>query len=574
VGLPVVLLVGLAARSNHAEWGSEDDEGGPAAALFAARADLAEIVHAKESMRAAMIERFAASRAVSEIEPTKRFRNPELRPLFQMLLRHSDWHVVHRALLALERMDDASAFPKALALLRHAEPRIREKAAIACLTLWERAAATPGVVPNDVAAAIASLLATEGDPQVRSSLEAMARRAAGILVVDKVADEVRVADPDGLVWTPLLCGMGEAKRVAPAYEAQFKERTSDTSAATLPVAVRWTLPLLGFGREEVPRGFALQPFGHVRNHGATYHTGEDVGAFLDGAGLYACADGIVRLVYTGSDMGTEIVVEHRLTERELVTVLYMHAAGVVFVRAGDHVAAGQLMGSMGLGLSFENGGHFAHLHLGVYPGPFRDRHNYGYSPVSWGLRDWYDPAIVLPEWVERTRPPVDDVGFVVPSLAPVAALVRGGQYAKALAKVDAALASPPIDPGAQADAQRIRKALVAAGPGVVARATAWRERGFPTEARALLAREARRLAGVPGGDEPEKVGAAWDADPAFARDLAAEAAFVQATSDEAPLLERGNVDSAVELWERVQDECAGTCLALRVQSRLFQRATR
>jgi murein DD-endopeptidase MepM/ murein hydrolase activator NlpD len=65
------------------------------------------------------------------------------------------------------------------------------------------------------------------------------------------------------------------------------------------------------------------------------------------------------------------------------------------VKAGDRVAAGQLLGSMGLGFSFENGGHFAHLHFGVYPGPFQPRHNYGYKPASEGLSDWIDPAAFL-----------------------------------------------------------------------------------------------------------------------------------------------------------------------------------
>jgi hypothetical protein len=54
---------------------------------------------------------------------------------------------------------------------------------------------------------------------------------------------------------------------------------------------------------------------------------------------------------------------------------------------------------MGLGYSIENGGHFAHLHLGLYPGPFQVTHNYGYKPAKDGLADWIDPAKALKEWI-------------------------------------------------------------------------------------------------------------------------------------------------------------------------------
>jgi hypothetical protein len=59
---------------------------------------------------------------------------------------------------------------------------------------------------------------------------------------------------------------------------------------------------------------------------------------------------------------------------------------------------------MGLGYSFENGGHFAHLHLGMYPGPFQPDHNYGYKHASEGLDDWLDPSVVLKDLVARNPP--------------------------------------------------------------------------------------------------------------------------------------------------------------------------
>jgi murein DD-endopeptidase MepM/ murein hydrolase activator NlpD len=103
-------------------------------------------------------------------------------------------------------------------------------------------------------------------------------------------------------------------------------------------------------------------------------------------------------------MGTLLVVEHHRAAKELVNAVYMHGGLQVFVEAGEKVTAGQLLGTQGLSFSIENGGHFAHLHLGLYPGPFSLTHNYGYKPASAGLDDWLDPAKVLPEWIAANPP--------------------------------------------------------------------------------------------------------------------------------------------------------------------------
>ncbi len=559
----LALFLALPGGRAEAGWGTDINPGTGPALFESIRADVAAIVKAPEARRAALIASFASGKAADAIEAVKRLRNPELRPLFHALLDDADWHVAHRALLALERLEDAAALPKALARLGHAEPRMREKAAITCLRLWDR---DPKAVPADAATTVASRLAAEGDAHVRACLEALERRIAKKLVVEKVSDEVRVTGPDGLVFTPFLEGIDKAQAVAPGYASKPVHRAGGGSAAKLPVAARWTTPLLGFGAEEVA-GTSLQPFANLRNEGKTYHTGLDVGACLDGAGLYACAEGIVKLVSSGTDMGTLLVVEHHVTEKEVATLVYMHGADVVFVKAGDRVEAGQLLGSMGVGYSFENGGHFAHLHFGAYPGPYQFVHNYGYKPVSAGLRDWYDPAVVIPDWIDRTRPPVDDVGGVAPALAPVAALVRDGKYAKALADVDALLAGASLDAAARADVERVRASLAGAGGSVVARANARRAKGFPGAARALLVRDAALLAGLPGGDEPAKTAAAWDADPAFRKDLAAETRFEKALATETALLAKKDVARVRALWDDLAKDAADTCLAERAKAK-------
>ncbi len=560
----------LLLAAGHADaggWGSDINEGTGTALADSVREDLARIVESSEAERGAAIRAYAEGKAGEAIEAVKRFRNPELLPLFHALLAHADWHVGHRALLALERMGDGAALPAAWGLLSHAEPRMREKAAIACLTLWDAGAGKPGV--KDPAGAVAALLEAEGDPHVRACLEALALRVAKKLAVEKVSEEVRVTGPDGLVWTPFLEGMDKARAVAPAYAAKPVMRSGGGSASKLPPARSWTTPILGFGREEVP-GTSLQPFANPRQNGTVFHTGLDVGACLDGSGFYACAEGIVRLVHTGSDMGTLIVVEHHVGEKDLATLLYMHGADVVFVKAGEKVSAGQLLGSMGVGYSFENGGHFAHLHFGAYPGPFQAVHNYGYKPAAQGLRDWLDPAVVIPDWIDRTRPPVEDPGPVAPPLRPIAALVRAGKYAKALADLAAALTGAALDDLARADAERLRTSIEAAGPALVERATARRKRGYPAAARAMLVERAASLAGLPGADEPSKAAVAWDADAAFKRDLKAEGKFDAALAAEAALLAKRETAKVRALWEDLRREFGDTSLAARIDAKVAE----
>jgi hypothetical protein len=560
------LALALAGGGAEARWGTDINAGTGAALAESVKADLLAIVKAAEADRARVASEFAQGKAADGIEAVKRFRNPELRPLFHALLDHADWHVVHRALLALERMEDGTVVPRAFALLAHEEPRLREKAAITCLRLWAKAGKS---APAGAAARVDELLVAEGDPHVRSCLETLAAHLQKKATVERVSDEVRVTTPEGLIWTPFLDGMDKAGTVAPGVTLKPVMRTGGGSAARLAVAKRWTTPLLGFRREEV-EGTSLQPFANLRNEGRTYHTGLDVGACLDGAGLYACAEGVVRLVHTGSDMGTLIVLEHHVSEHEVATLLYMHASDVVFVKAGEVVPAGQLLGSMGVGYSFENGGHFAHLHFGTYPGPFSATHNYGYKPVSAGLRDWFDPVVVIPDWIDRTRPPVDDPGSLPPALRDLGRLLRDGSYAKALADLDAKIAGGALDEPARAAADRVRASLTDAGAAVVARAKAQREKGYPTAARAILARVGTSLAGVPGGDEPGKTLAAWDSDPAFKKDLAAEARFEKALVAEEGLVAKKDPVKLRALWQDLSKDLADTALAPRVAAKVAE----
>jgi murein DD-endopeptidase MepM/ murein hydrolase activator NlpD len=204
--------------------------------------------------------------------------------------------------------------------------------------------------------------------------------------------------------------MSRLKEAAPGVDVPETGEPEIGPVAIAPSS-RWVLPLLDFGQEEVP-GIHLQPFGNPRKNETHVHTGQDVGGGLDGAGLHALGDGFVRFVHTGSDCGTLIVVEHRFAATSDApddpsshfTAVYMHAGGTVYVAAGDVVTAGQLLGTVGLSFSIENGCQFSHLHVGLYRGPFRVGHNYGYQPMGEALGSWLDPAEVLPRLVRGEAP--------------------------------------------------------------------------------------------------------------------------------------------------------------------------
>jgi hypothetical protein len=280
----------------------------------------------------------------------------------------------------------------------------------------------------------------------------------------------------------------------------------------LPVPDLWTTPILGYGEEEVP-GAGLQPFGNPRERGAV-HTGQDVGSSLDGAGFYAIADGFVKFVHSGSDMGTLIVTEHREDEKGVVCAVYMHGGDRVFVKGGEKVSAGQLLGTMGMGFSIENGGHFAHLHFGLYPGPFQANHNYGYKQASAGLSDWYDPAKCIPRWRDGSLPLPDE-----------------------------------------------------AADSVAARAARLRKSGWPARALRVLEEGARILKGKPGAETLSESATAWRRDGPFQKALAGEKR-IEAAREAAARAGKKDAGKVRAMWQTLLDEFGDTDLAGRIREEM------
>jgi len=385
-------------------WGADVNRGAGPKLIDGVDGELRSFVRLDAAARAKKAPELAKKRAMAAIEGWKRFRNPELVELARACLDHDDWHVVHRALHWQVALGDRTALRRALLLHDHAQPLLRERALLATIDLWDDALAREalGHAPLPV---IAARRDRERDPWLHAVYDALVARIDGTRPPRVLAAEVRETRKDGLIWTPFLSGASQIATLpvdAPIVPTSDEsELSADGGAPTSAVA--W--PLLQYGREEVAN-LTLQPFGKPRREGALFHTGVDVGACRDGSGLYALADGIVRLVDSGGTAGTRFVVEFRRDGDggSLVNAVYMHASARVFVAAGERVARGQLLGTMGDSFSFENGGHFAHLHLGLYPGRYRSGHNHGYQPAEMGLDDWLDPAAVLPAWCGGAPP--------------------------------------------------------------------------------------------------------------------------------------------------------------------------
>jgi len=537
--LPLLLLAGVVG----AEWGRDINAGMGPQLLRSVEPDLVAIVKAKPASRADAIEACIAAHGFERIEALKRYRNPELKELFLALLGHPEWKVRHRALFALEYFDDADVIAKAWPLLAHPQPRLREKAAITLIKLWD---GRPALDDLD------GLKKRESNFHVRRCIEALQLTIEGKLKPQEVYQEVVDKQKNGLLLTPFVSGL---------REKQTPRARSGSGRA--PVAERWTTPVLGQGEEEV-QGVSLQPFANLRQEGRVYHTGLDVGACLDGGGFYAAAAGVVRLIHTGSDMGTMIVVQHQLPGGEKINAVYMHGGDTVFVSAGDDVKAGQLLTTMGLGFSIENGGHFAHLHYGLYPGAFDLKHNYGYKPVKSGLADWYDPARFLERWTERSRPLVGAVRPLDRELNSAANHLGRGDYSRA--RADALRIRNGAEPGSErhVDAVYLLGLIEQIPQNALRRARKIKDGGYPRAALKELKAIAPKCKGLRDADKLKETLAKWEADPLLKKALKGEGR-IDSTIKRA---ERLDPAKARALWTKLLDQYGDTCLKSRIEERI------
>ncbi|MHC4960002.1 MAG: HEAT repeat domain-containing protein [Planctomycetota bacterium] len=414
------------------------------------------------------------------IEALKRFREPELKGAFLALLEHDNWRIRHRALLALAGYGDPDAIKPAWALLEHPNARLREMAAITCLRLWTPDTEAPGKLDPDA----------ERDFHVRQCLLALCARTA----VRRV-----YAEPAG-GWIPFVTEPGLPQGSVGTTKPQRPDPPR-----------RWCHPLLGWGQEEVPDA-GLR------------------GACLDGAGIYAVTEGVVRAVVRGAK-GTSVVVLHK----DAIST-YSHAGSVVFVAEGQRVACGQLLATLGMGYSAENGGVPAQLGFTLDRG-----------------------EKFLDLWVAWTTPLVDGLP---PMDLPARALLDKGQYAAAHAA--AAKVRESEEPGSEAyvDAALIVSKLEELPNAAVRRAEAMRDAGYPAAALALLRDLVARCGKLPGAEALAEAAKALKKDHGKA--LRGDAR-IEITRQRVAKLKP---DRARAAWEALLKQYADTVLAARIKGEL------
>lgn len=115
-----------------------------------------------------------------------------------------------------------------------------------------------------------------------------------------------------------------------------------------------------------------------KQHGSVFHVGEDTGWLLEGLPIHSIAHGVVRLVQHDLSWGTMIVIESNIRGTP-VTHLYAHLAEELDVLPGDMVYPGQKIGTIGRSVSYENGGYWAHVHIGIELETYEDARIIGYD---------------------------------------------------------------------------------------------------------------------------------------------------------------------------------------------------
>jgi len=379
-------------------------------AVQATRPAVHALVVAKDDgARTAAEDRLVAEFGRRSIEVLIRYREPRLIPVFARLLEHEDWFVRRLAVFGLQRNLGFAAMDGILDRVDDDEALVREIAATTTAILHTAAAKHKDLLPKDKAVKKAakgmkkrkkedrkrleSRLETEANTFVREALQASIE-AMGKRKLVRIHTEPTVEDA-GTRFVPRLEG-GQVN----AYQAG--SGTTSSGSAKLKPTSAWGYPVMLYPREvfALTSDTPLVPLPTKRN---SFHYGHDCGWYLEGSGIYAVADGVVRWIRSGGDWGGIVVTEHKDEEGEKITALNGHCGMWVFVKGGERVRKGQLIAQMGLSFSAENGGHGAHDHFGMYAGAFSEGHCYGRGMNDRTKDGWLVPADFLTPKVEGKR---------------------------------------------------------------------------------------------------------------------------------------------------------------------------
>jgi hypothetical protein len=130
-------------------------------------------------------------------------------------------------------------------------------------------------------------------------------------------------------------------------------------------------------------------------HGSIYHVGFDGASFFEGLPVHSISNGIVQRISHDLSWGMLVAVETCTPADDTLTIIYGHLSRFVSIAAGDSIYIGQRIGQIGNSVSFDNGGYWAHLHLGIVKAPYTRASIVGYDQAT---ESYENPLEFIARW--------------------------------------------------------------------------------------------------------------------------------------------------------------------------------
>ncbi len=217
------------------------------------------------------------------------------------------------------------------------------------------------------------------------SLEKWLEQEKNGYVASTIAASIEALKTDGL--KPITDYLpqyytGQPKKVKFFYNVNVESsedywfREKDSSGAEAVFGDKFIFPFQQF---ESRIKYAPRAGTFANRHGDLYHCGQDMGWFMEGLPVHSVANGRVRRISHELSWGCMVAIETAVSSQDTVCVIYGHLSRFINVKVGDEVFMGQKIGQIGNSVSYENGGYWSHLHLGMERASFRDAMLSGYT---------------------------------------------------------------------------------------------------------------------------------------------------------------------------------------------------
>ena len=113
--------------------------------------------------------------------------------------------------------------------------------------------------------------------------------------------------------------------------------------------------------------------------GRIYHVGMDSGWLLEGLPIHSICDGIVKQISHNLSWGNLVVIESIIPSGDTICAIYGHLSPFNNINVGDTVYIGDRIGQIGNSVTHDNGGYWAHVHVGIEKRSFLNADISGYD---------------------------------------------------------------------------------------------------------------------------------------------------------------------------------------------------